>query len=103
MRIKQEYQVREVAGENIVILQGRYGASESDSFGTDYDAAATFEFPDLTFNDSALLMWNELFGKDFTAQDAAAVLLQNYEVEEATAQKDAQLWIGKLTECNLLE
>ena len=88
MRIKQEYQVREVAGENIVILQGRYSA----------DLARI-----VTFNDSALLMWNELFGKDFTAQDAAAVLLQNYEVEEATAQKDAQLWIDKLTECNLLE
>lgn len=88
MRIKQEYQVREVAGENIVILQGRYGADLTRI---------------VTFNDSALLMWNELFGKDFTAQDAAAVLLQNYEVEEATAQKDAQLWIDKLIECNLLE
>ena len=88
MRIKQEYQVREVAGENIVILQGRYGADLTRI---------------VTFNDSALLMWNELFGKDFTAQDAAAVLLQNYEVEEATAQKDAQLWIDKLTECKLLE
>ena len=88
MRIKQEYQVREVAGENIVILQGRYGADLTRI---------------VTFNDSALLMWNELFGRDFTAQDAAAVLLQNYEVEEATAQKDAQLWIDKLTECTLLE
>jgi hypothetical protein len=88
MRIKQEYQVREVAGENIVILQGRYGADLTRI---------------VTFNDSALLMWNELFGRDFTAQDAAAVLLQNYEVEEATAQNDAQLWIDKLTECNLLE
>ncbi len=88
MRIKQEYQVREVAGENIVILQGRYGADLTRI---------------VTFNDSALLMWNELFGRDFTAHDAAAVLLQNYEVEEATAQKDAQLWIDKLTECNLLE
>ena len=88
MRIKQEYQVREVAGENIVILQGRYGADLTRI---------------VTFNDSALLMWNELFGRDFTAQDAAAVLLQNYEVEESTAQKDAQLWIDKLTEFNLLE
>ena len=88
MRIKQEYQVREVAGENIVILQGRYGADLTRI---------------VTFNDSALLMWNELFGRDFTAQNAAAVLLQNYEVEEATAQKDAQLWIDKLIECNLLE
>ena len=60
MRIKQEYQVREVAGENIVILQGRYGADLTRI---------------VTFNDSALLMWNELFGRDFTAQDAAAVLL----------------------------
>lgn len=88
MRIKQEYQVRDVAGEHIVILQGRYGADLTRI---------------VTFNDSALLMWNELFGKDFTAQDAAAVLLENYDVEEATAQKDAQLWIDKLAECKLLE
>lgn len=88
MRIKQEYKVRDIAGENVVILQGSYGADLTRI---------------ITLNESALLMWNTLAGREFTAEDAAEVLQQNYEVEAAVALRDAQVWVDKLKECKLLE
>ena len=87
MKINPIYKVRKVAGENIILLQGK--SSE-----------------DLTrvvaFNDSALLMWNELMGKEFTLEDAVQVLMDNYEVEESVARADAQKWIDNIRENNLL-
>ncbi|MBQ3536792.1 MAG: PqqD family protein [Alistipes sp.] len=88
MRINPEYKVREIAGENVVILQGEYG--------TDMTRI-------ITLNESALLLWNELLGREFTAKDAADVLIKSYDVEAATALRDAQLWIDKLSECKLLD
>ena len=88
MKIKQQYQVRNIAGENVVILQGRYGA-------------------DLTriimLNDSALLLWNGVAGSDFSIQDLVAILQQNYEVDTTTAQRDSELWVEKMKECKLIE
>lgn len=88
MRIKQEYKVRDIAGENVVILQGSYGADLTRI---------------ITLNESALLMWNTLAGREFTAEDAAEVLQQNYEVGAAVALRDAQVWVDKLKDCKLLE
>ena len=88
MRIKQEYKVRNIAGENVVIMQGHHGADLTRI---------------ISLNDSAILLWEALSGKDFSVEDAAEVLVQNYEVEAATAAVDAQKWIDKLAECQLLE
>lgn len=88
MRINPEYKVREIAGENVVILQGEYGADMTRI---------------ITLNASALLLWNSLLGREFAVEDAADVLIKSYDVEEATALRDAQLWIDKLSECKLLD
>ena len=66
MKIKQEYKVREIAGENVVIMQGRQGADLTQI---------------VTLNASALVLWNALSGKEFTGAEAAEVLVQNFEVE----------------------
>lgn len=80
--------MREIAGENVVIMQGKVGADMTRI---------------ITFNDSALLLWNELQGKDFGLQDAVRVLTDNYEVDAAVAELDARAWIDRLTECKLVE
>lgn len=88
MKIRQGYKVREIAGENVVIMQGKAGADMTRI---------------ITFNDSALLLWNELQGKDFGLHDAVRVLTDNYEVDAAVAERDARAWIDRLTECKLVE
>ena len=44
-----------------------------------------------------------LRGRDFTTEEAAGLLTERYEVDEATALRDAQAWAGKLAECGVLE
>lgn len=87
MKINPIYKVRKVAGENIILLQGK----------TNGDMTRV-----VAFNESALLMWDSLQGKDFTIDDAVAVLLDNYNVDETTARTDAEKWAHTLRENGLL-
>lgn len=87
MKIRDEYKVREIAGEHIVIMQGRYG--------TDMTKV-------ISLNDSSLLLWNELQGCEFEVADAAQLLVEHYGIDAITAERDAAAWIAKLEECKLL-
>ena len=87
MKFKEGYKVREIAGEHVVIMQGRFGVDMTRV---------------IALNESSLLLWNELQGKEFSVEDVKQVLLDKYEVEEATAARDAEAWIAKLAECNLI-
>lgn len=88
MKIKQEYKVREIAGENVVIMQGGKGADLTKI---------------ITLNESALLLWNTLCESDFTVEQAARVLMRNFEVEADVALRDATAWVERLAECGLIE
>lgn len=88
MRIKQGYKVREMAGENVVIIQGRQGADMTRI---------------ITLNDSALLLWQSLEGRDFGAEEAARILCDNFAVEAGTAERDARAWIRSMAGAGLIE
>ena len=88
MRIKQGYKVRELAGENVVIMQGRSGADMTRV---------------ISLNNSSLLLWNNLFDGDFSADDVQRILLENYHVDEAVAAADAQAWVEKMQQTGLVE
>lgn len=76
MKISEKFKVREMAGEHVIIMPGRCGADMTRI---------------LALNDSSLYLWEALGGKDFTTGDAAALLLERYDVDEATAQRDRGL------------
>ena len=88
MRIKQGYKVRELAGENVVIMQGRSGADMTRV---------------ISLNNSSLLLWNNLLDVDFSADDVKRILLENYGVDEAVAAADAQAWVEKMQQSGLVE
>ena len=87
MRINQNCKVREIAGENVVIMQGRNGADLTQI---------------ITLNESALILWQALSGSDFEVEDAQRVLTENFEVDDATALRDAQQWVERMRECKLI-
>lgn len=87
MKIGREYKIREIAGEHVVIAQGRYGADMTRV---------------ISLNDSAVYLWNALSEEEFTAEDAARLLTERYEVDEATAARDAADWIARLGECGVV-
>lgn len=88
MRIKEGYKVRELAGENVVIMQGRSGADMTRV---------------ISLNNSSLLLWNNLLDVDFSADDVKRILLENYDVDEAVAAADAQAWVEKMQQSGLVE
>ena len=54
MKIREEYKVREMAGEHVVIMQGRLGVDMTKI---------------ISLNESALYLWNALAGKEFSVDD----------------------------------
>lgn len=87
MKFKEGYKVRSMAGENVVIMQGTAGSDMTRI---------------ISLNDSSLLLWNELQGKEFEVADVAQILVDTYEIDSETAERDAKAWVEKLAECALI-
>ena len=87
MRFKEGYKVRSMAGENVVIMQGTAGSDMTRI---------------ISLNDSSLLLWNALQGKEFEVADVATLLVDEYEIDIETATADAEAWVAKLSECGLV-
>lgn len=87
MKINEKMKIRNVAGENIVIMP-------SD------DAADMTKV--VALNESSLLLYNQLKGREFSLDDAVQLLLDNYDVDEATARKDAEAWLADMRKHRLI-
>lgn len=87
MKIKTEYKVRSMAGENVVIMQGTVGSDMTRI---------------ISLNDSSLLLWNALQNKEFEIADVAAILVDTYEIDSDIAERDAKAWVEKLQACGLI-
>lgn len=87
MKIKEIYKVRKIAGENLIVEQG---ASQADMTKV------------ISLNPSALLLWEELQGSDFSLEDAAYVLMNQYSISKEQALVDAQKWVDALSGCGIV-
>lgn len=88
MKIKSQYKVREMAGENVVIMQGK-GTSDLTRI--------------ISLNESAFYLWGEVEGKEFDTKMVAELLSEQYGIDMDIAERDAQRWIDRLEECGLIE
>lgn len=87
MRIKENYRVREIAGENLIVEQGK---SQADMTKV------------ISLNSTALLLWKELQGRDFSLEDAAQILMNHYDIPQDQALADAQKWMDALNGCGII-
>lgn len=87
MKINERMKVRNVAGENIVIMQGVEG--------TDMTRV-------VALNESSLLLYNALTGHEFEVKDVVRLLVDEYEVDEEAARKDAEAWVADMKKNNLV-
>lgn len=85
MKLKEGFLLRQVAGENVVI-----------SVGADVDLNGM-----ITLNDTGCTLWKRL-EQEAQMSDLTAALLEEYEVDEQTAQAAAARFVEKLKELNLL-
>ena len=87
MRFDERKKVRTVAGENIVIMQA------------DGEADMTKV---VALNESAMLVYEQLKGKEFAVAAVARVLTDGYEVDEATAMADAEELVASMRREHLI-
>lgn len=87
MKIDSRKKIRDVAGEHILIMQSG-------------DAADMTRV--VALNESALHLYNLLQGREFNDDDVVRLMLDEYEVDEATARHDAADWIQNMKKEGLI-
>jgi hypothetical protein len=88
MQIKKGLEIRNIAGENVLIMQGRFGLDMTKV---------------VSFNETAEWLWNTLYGRTFSPEDVIRLLTDRFEIDAETAEADAKKWMDQLLQCNALE
>jgi len=88
MRIRKGFKIQSVGGENIILLQGTYGVDTTKI---------------VSFNDTSLLLWSIYESKEFTIEEIATSLINEFGIEKDLAFKDAVAWIDILIQNRLIE
>ncbi|HOE94487.1 MAG TPA: PqqD family protein [Candidatus Cryptobacteroides sp.] len=57
----------------------------------------------ISLNSTAAYLWRSVEGREFSVEDLTALLLEEYDVDEATASKDALAIVNKWIEIGLVE
>ena len=88
MKINSNYKLREIAGETIIVNQGKEGVDMTRI---------------IYLNKSAKLLYEQLAGKEFSLEEAAQLLMDTYGIDNELALNDAGKWIDALKECKVIE
>lgn len=87
MKIKNGYMLREVAGEAVVVPTGE----------------ATLNFQGIiSLNETGALLWNEL-EQGCEKKDLVQALLDEYEVDAETAEKDVNEFLKRADDAGLID
>ena len=87
MQIKEGLEIRNIAGEKVLIMQGRFGVDMTKV---------------VSFNATAEWLWNTLYGRTFAPEDVTRLLVERFDVDVETAEADAKKWIDQLQQCNAI-
>lgn len=87
MKVIEGLDRREVCGESILVPTGEKSVDFSKL---------------ISLNDTSLFLWKRMEGRDFTAEELVKALLDEYEIDEATATKDVEAFIKQLIEEKLI-
>lgn len=94
MKAKQGFNLREVCGEQIIVAEGRENIDFTNI---------------ISMNESSAFLWNSIQGKEFTVEDLADLLVDNYEIEEGVpvererALADSKAMLEKWIEAGIVE
>lgn len=81
MRAKKGFKIRQVCGQNLIVAEGKENLDFSNI---------------ISMNESAALLWEKVQERDFTDEDLADILQEEYQIDDdtplprETAMKDAQ-------------
>ena len=87
MKTKKGFKLRTICGENIIVAEG----IENIDFSRI-----------ISMNESAAYLWQHIQGADFDADRLTKLLLEEYDIDEATARQDATQCIAKWQEAGII-
>ncbi len=88
MKAKKGFNLRTICGENIIVAEGKENIDFSNI---------------ISMNESSAYLWNNIQQKEFTAEDLAALLVKEYEVDEETALEDARTLAQQWLKAGIIE
>ena len=75
MKTKKGFVLRNVCGENIIVAEGKENIDFTKI---------------ISMNETAAYLWKNVGGKEFDSDTLMSLLINEYEVDDATANKDAK-------------
>lgn len=88
MKAKKGFNLRTVCGENMIVAEGKENIDFSNV---------------ISMNESSAYLWKKIQGIDFTAEDLAHLLTEQYEVDEATALNDSKVLAHQWIEAGIVD
>ncbi len=87
MRLKEGFKLHQLGNESIVVAEG--------DASLDYTSI-------ISLNETGAYIWQNIVGREFDAESITKLLLDEYEVDEATASDDAYAFVESLLEADLV-
>ena len=94
MKAKKGFNLRNVCGQNLIVAEGKENMDFSNI---------------ISMNESSALLWERILGKDFTVEDLAQILQDEYQIDDNTpltreqAMQDAATVVNQWKEAGMLE
>lgn len=89
MKTKKGFRLRDICGEHIVVAEGIDNIDFSKI---------------ISMNESSAYLWEKVQGeKEFAEDELVKMLLEEYDVDEATAKEDVKKLIEQWTEAQIIE
>lgn len=94
MKAKKGFNLRNVCGQNLIVAEGKENMDFSNI---------------ISMNESSALLWERIQGKDFTVEDLAQILQDEYQIDDSTplpreqAMQDAATVVNQWKEAGMLE
>ena len=88
MKQKTGFVLRTICGENMIVAEGKENMDFSNI---------------ISMNESSALLWQKLENKEFTIEDMADLLMEEYEVSKETALADSKLLAQQWKEAGIIE
>lgn len=88
MKTKKGFVLRNVCGENIIVAEGKENIDFTKI---------------ISMNETAAYLWKNVEGKEFDSDTLMSLLINEYEVDDATANKDAKIIAKQWIEAGIAE
>lgn len=88
MRIKKDFNLREVCGEYIIVAEGKENIDFCNI---------------ISMNESSAYLWKQVQNKEFDADTLTELLTDEYDVDKETAMKDVKALIKQWGDAGIVE